>query len=690
MSRYEWEHGTNLFRRRKPRSVRLNTALVVAAATVATAASVLVGGTSATAASSQVGSGRTLIANTAPVPASASGSASASASRSGSGTTKALAAGTKVQLSVFVGRDQAGLAAAATTASDPASPGYGHYLSPAQVQARFGATAAQQSAVRAWLSSAGLTVTSADGFVISAEGTATKAEAALQSGLALSQPANGVAQVVPSKAMSVPSTLASAITTIRVNTASAALSPHEPLTQAAAPTTTATLTTPVSNAKAAKATTTTADTSTQCSAYYGQTPATDLPQAYGRTISWAPCGYTAAQVRDAYGVTRSGLTGAGTTVAVLSESDYPTALSDVDEWSQQQNLPQFASGQFTAYVAPDSGGGDLQEDALDIEAVHGMAPAAKVDYVVGSGEITGDALLDALDTVVQQHLADVVTSSWYEGFMPVPDSMITSWECALERAALEGITVDLASGDWSNLAGVQYPSSDPWATAVGGTSLAIGAANNYLWETGWNSAETNLAADGLSWSPAPPGDGGGGSTGGVSETFAEPSYQDGVVSGNTWNGEPMRAVPDVSAFADPALGYQIGVTVPDEAGDYSYQDEVEGGTSLSSPLFAAFEADLIQGRGGIPLGFANPLLYASANTAAFHDVTSDPQGSGYTEAVIYQPASYGPAPALPLELVSLGQCGVNNTLSCGPGYDMVTGIGSPGPAFFRSFGSVPR
>jgi subtilase family serine protease len=570
---------------------------------------------------------------------------------------------------VFVGQDQAGLAAAASAASDPAGSSYGHYLSPAQVQARFGASAAQQSAVRAWLSGSGLTVASGDGFVISAVGTATKAEAALQSGLALSQPADGVQQVVPSQAMSVPSALAGAITTIRVSTATAALTPHQPLTSSAS---------------------TTGSTAVPCSAYYGQKKASGLPKAYGRTITWAPCGYTPTQLRDAYGVSRTGLTGAGASVAVLSEADYPTALSDVDRWSRQQHIPQFAPGQFTADVAANSGGGALDEDALDIEAVHGMAPAAKVDYVVGSGQITGDPLLDALDTVVTNHLADVATTSWYEGFMPVPESMITAWESVLERAALEGITVNAASGDFSSLFPLQYPSADPWITAVGGTSLAIGAKDDYLWETGWDTDQTNLAANGKSWSPAPPGESAGGSTGGVSQTFAEPAYQDGVVSGNTVDGERMRTVPDVSAFADPVLGYQIGLTTPNAAGQYVYEDEVQGGTSLSSPLFAGFEADLIQARHRVPLGFANPLLYHSADTAAFHGVTGDPQGPRHPEAVIYQPTSYGPAPALPLTLSTLGQCGTNDTLPCGPGYNMVTGLGSPGPTFFRTFATRPK
>ena len=153
-----------------------------------------------------------------------------------------------------------------------------------------------------------------------------------------------------------------------------------------------------------------------------------------------------------------------------------------------------------------------------------MAPAAKVDFVSGGGQLTGDALLDGLDTVVTHRLADVVTSSWWESLMPFPASMVTSWESVLERAAAEGITVNCASGDYSNLVGLEYPGSDPWVTSVGGTSLAIGATGNYLWETGWDSDETGLSANGKSWSPAPPGQADGGSTGGVSEPMmAQPA-----------------------------------------------------------------------------------------------------------------------------------------------------------------------
>jgi subtilase family serine protease len=131
--------------------------------------------------------------------------------------------------------------------------------------------------------------------------------------------------------MSVPAAVAGAITTIRVSTAAVPLTPHQPLSaagpEAAAP-------------------------SGQCSAYYGQKKATGLPKAYGRTITWAPCGYQPTQLRDAYGAAKSGLTGAGASVAVISESGDSTALSDTNRWARQRDVPPFARGQFSAYVSP--------------------------------------------------------------------------------------------------------------------------------------------------------------------------------------------------------------------------------------------------------------------------------------------------------------------------------------------------
>jgi subtilase family serine protease len=627
---------------------------IVTAALAASAACVLLGGGIADAAAARPGpAGLVVLVNTAPV--------------AGPGST--MPAASRVNVSVLIGRDQAGLAAAARAISDPASPRYQHYLSAAQVAAEFGATSAQQAAVSGWLSKSGLTVTHRDGFAVDASGTVARAQAALHARLRLYRPTGGTEQVVADKAMSVPAAIAGSVSTIRVSQAAVAMTPHERLAPVQAhpqPLTTAT---------------------EKCSAYYGQKQAANLPAAYGRTLTWAPCGYLPQPLRGAYGATRSGLTGAGASVAILSEDNDKTILSDANRWARDRNFPPFKPGQFSTNIAATgvpNGTGDV-ESALDVESVHGMAPAARVTYVVGNGTITGDRLLDALDTVVTYHIADVVTSSWFIGWLPVPKSVITAWEGVLQRAAVEGITVNFASGDAQIPTKIQYPGGDPWLTAVGGTTIAVGAHNNYLWETGWVTDLATLNKTATNWKPAPPGSFFAGTTGGIS-TFAEPYYQKGVVSGNVINGKPKRAVPDVSDLGDFTVGYQIGYSFFDHhLHKLVYVNAVNAGTSLSSPMFTGFEADLIQGRHHIALGFANPALYNMANTSAFHDVTGNPQGQGVTEAAVF-----GRAYSLPPTLTTMGLCATTPAhQTCGAGYDTTTGIGSPGPSFFSSFGSHP-
>ena len=584
------------------------------------------------------------------------------------GPGSAMPAASLVNVSVLVGRDQDGLAAAARAVSDPASLRYQHYLSIAQVVAEFGATSAQQVAVSGWLSKSGLTMTHRDGFTVDASGTVAQAQSALHVRLGLYRPSGGTEQVVADKPMSVPAAIAGSVSTIRVSQATVAMTPHERLAPVPA------RRQPLATAKG------------NCSAYYGQVQAAHLPSAYGRALTWAPCGYLPQQLRGAYGATRSGLTGAGASVAILSEDNDKTALSDANRWARDRHFPPFKRGQYSTNIAKGvpNGTGD-GESALDVESVHGMAPAARVTYVVGNGTIAGDRLLDALDTVVTYHIADVVTSSWYIGWLPRPESVITAWEGVLERAAVEGITVNFASGDAQIPTKIQYPGGDPWLAAVGGTTIAVGAHDNYLWETGWVTDFASLNKTATAWKPAPPGFFRAGTTGGIS-SFAEPFYQKGVVSGNVINGKAKRAVPDVSDFGDFSVGYQIGYSFFNRhLHKLVYINSVNGGTSLSSPMFTGFEADLIQGRHHIALGFANPALYNMANTSAFHDVTSNPQGQGYTEAAVFGPA-YQQGPTL----TTMGLCATTPAhQTCGAGYDTTSGIGSPGPSFFSSFGSHP-
>jgi subtilase family serine protease len=206
-------------------------------------------------------------------------------------------------------------------------------------------------------------------------------------------------------------------------------------------------------------------------------------------------------------------------------------------------------------------------------------------------------------------------------------------------------------------------------TAVGGTTLAVGATNNYLFETGWGTRTSSWT--GTTWSPTPPGSWLYGAGGGVSRIFAEPSYQQGVVPNSvfTAQGRTGRAVPDISANADPNAGYLIGETQTFPDGSVKYSEYRIGGTSLSCPLIAGIMA-LADQNIGAPHGFANPVFYS--NAGSFTDVVSPASTVAVvrTNYVNGVDASNGLAYRLRT---------ANQTLSLKttPGYDDVTGLGSP-------------
>jgi subtilase family serine protease len=374
-------------------------------------------------------------------------------------------------------------------------------------------------------------------------------------------------------------------------------------------------------------------------AYCDQSYATTEPKAYGKYQPWNVTGYTPKQIRGAYGVTASGQTGKGVTVAVVDAYASQTMLTDANDYARVTGDPAFKPGQYNQYLLGGTNGwqdtsqcGNWSgEESLDVESVHGMAPNAKVNYV-GAVSCTDQDLGNALATIVNKHLADIVTDSWGEP----ADSSSISYDQIFEAGAVEGIGFFFSSGDsgyedptyedgGSDKIQVDYPTSSPWVTSVGGTSLAIGKYNNYEFETSWGTDLDPLAANGKSWSFAAPGnlqqekanyDGSGG--GGVSATYAQPWYQKGTVPtslaeqapGGGTSSSPMRVVPDVSALADPSTGILVGQTLYQQDGKtLKFSLSRIGGTSLASPTFAGIQADAEQAA-GFPLGFANPVIYA--------------------------------------------------------------------------------
>jgi subtilase family serine protease len=446
---------------------------------------------------------------------------------------------------------------------------------------------------------------------------------------------------------------------------------------------------------------------TPCSTSYGQQTDTTDPAFGGVHEPYAVCGYSASQLRSAYGA--QGHSGSGATVAILDAYDSPTMLADANAWSASNGLPAFASGQYTEDVTPsawndeDACGGTAgwgSEQSLDVEAVHAMAPAAHILYYSANSCQDSD-LLAALSDLITHHLAQVISDSWggplHSTSGSEPASTVAEYDHLFQLAAVEGITVNFSSGDCganspaTNCGGANdeqssypqatFPASDPWVTAVGGTSAAIDARGRLAWSTSWGTDAWLLNAAKSTWQPLNWLFGGGG---GTSADFAQPSYQahdvpsslaDTLLTGAAATS-PRRVVPDISLDADPFTGMLVGETQALSDGTTGYAEAAIGGTSLASPLLSGLEADAIAVRGGVPLGFVNPTLYCdgmAGDADSIRDVTDSPSNVAHPIAEVFPPFQ-GQAAAL----AGLGEDGA---LHATAGYDEATGLGTPGPWF---------
>ncbi|AGK95923.1 Ig-like domain-containing protein [Clostridium pasteurianum] len=255
-----------------------------------------------------------------------------------------------------------------------------------------------------------------------------------------------------------------------------------------------------------------------------------------------------------------------------------------------------------------------EETTMDIECALSSAPGAQLLVYDGVNADTATET-DLFTQIVDDGQANVVSYSWGSEEQYFSPSELAEMNNLFMAGAAKGITFVVASGDYgSNV--INYPASDPYVTAVGGTTLKI---NN---SSGEISSETGWGVDGYGY----------GSGGGSSSFFSTPSWQQGITPLN--NGH--RMIPDVSLDADPNTGY----TIYSNGNWYQY-----GGTSAAAPEWAAIFALVNQSReskGLGTIGLANSRLYSLANQSVFHDIVS----------------------------------GSNGEYSSSLGYDMVTGLGS--------------
>ena len=267
------------------------------------------------------------------------------------------------------------------------------------------------------------------------------------------------------------------------------------------------------------------------------------------------------------------------------------------------------------------------EIALDIEWAHAMAPGASIVVLCAVPDANNyyEDIPLGIATLAGLPGISVISASyaWYLDYFGV-ESLEQSWDSTIIGPALEAnpnVSVFAATGDDSAIYGVTYPSASPEVVGVGGTTLDLTPGGEWSNELGWSL-------------------GGGG----YSQAFALPAFQQ--ADGFAGNASDQRTTPDIAADADPNTG--VAVFDPYDFGTATPWAEV-GGTSLATPLWAGMAAIADQGRvvvGGKALGSTAMLadLYDLDNLTPgdFHDVT---QG--------------------------------NNGYAAGPGYDLVTGIGTP-------------
>jgi subtilase family serine protease len=427
-----------------------------------------------------------------------------------------------------------------------------------------------------------------------------------------------------------------------------------------------------------------------------------------------PCGYDAAEMQTVYGlngVYKKGWDGTGQTIVIVDAFGSNTIVPDANTFSAINGLPALTPANFQIFTpnGPVNCGtacvaGNWQfETTLDVEWAHAIAPGANIALVLAA-----DNTFTNLDIAnlfaIQNLLGNVISNSFGISEIALVDffpSELVVGNSISQLAAALGISQQISTGDAGdflaldkaqygiNSVSVLAGAASPYATAVGGTSTFLNKNATLKFQTGWGLNFTRIANPTPNSPTVPPLEFGfsGGGGGGTSVVFAKPAYQSSL-PGN------FRMLPDIAMNADPQTGNEIIVTLDQIPGDPQFV-EVFGGTSLACPMFSGVWAIANQAA-GVPLGEAAPYLYSLTGNA-IRDVT-DLTSLFNVDGVIYNPPAspvYYSADSLvqPLDgtsnyISALYQSpastrwdvftfGTDTSLKTGPGWDNVTGLGTP-------------
>lgn len=440
---------------------------------------------------------------------------------------------------------------------------------------------------------------------------------------------------------------------------------------------------------------TTAGASLPVGVYYGNTYGANPNNTAIGTLP--PCGYSAAQVQGFYGLPaayQQKLDGTGQTVVIVDAYGSPTITADANAYSTLNGLPLLTSKNFQIIYPegqpflPNSSW--IAETSLDVELAHATAPGAKIDLLISPSQQDEDFQYTILYAITH-HLGSVISNSYGYPELEAGPATLSAYNEVSELGAASGISVNFATGDnGDNVAVIGTPSSSvpadsPYATAVGGTSVGLPKTNGGNGQTGWGNNLTYLSFASNAVLDPPLNIGNyAGSGGGASVYFAKPAYQKSLPG-------TKRQQPDVSALADPFTGAEIVFTDPTlPPGQYV---EVYGGTSLATPIFSGIWAITSQKAGKL-LGQAAPIV-ASLNSTEVTDIVPVGSPTNVAGTIFDNTGAHfysADALAAPLQnqttffssIYNLGggedlvlTFGTDTSLTITPGWDNVTGYGTP-------------
>jgi subtilase family serine protease len=356
------------------------------------------------------------------------------------------------------------------------------------------------------------------------------------------------------------------------------------------------------------------------------------------------CAYTPPEIQTAYNLTGlygEGFDGTGQTIGIVDWCGSLTIQSDANAFSAKFGLPPLTSSNFTIHYIPRPSLCAQYEETeinIDVEWAHAVAPGANINLIVAPSSSFQD-VDEAEITAINYGMANVISGSYGNAEPFTPQNIIETENLISETAAISGISTNFATGDDGDFSNdlipptVQAPADSPWATAIGGVSLALNSDNSIAWQAGWGNNITLVSTQGSVSDPPYEGaegfyaGAGGGASNCVSQYFdpttyqttclagfAKPSYQSKLPGKN-------RLLPDISWVADPFTGVAILVSVPGQDPEQVWQ--VWGGTSIATPMFSALWAIANQ-EAGSPLGQAAPYMY-SLPAGAVYDIV--PVGS---------------------------------------------------------------